>query len=156
MLPDGTWLIHFTNESPFRAFDRGSSIEGLHLSTWRKIKQRADCTNNLSSDAFAEVVFGFAFEADISNVRWYGKKYGRNAVLFQCDCAVSVTHYGDQEDQVIFPICSEYRVIPIYGALEEPFVQTRLGREMRFDSIEALVSYAVERPGFAGPGIPPL
>jgi len=157
MLPDETWLIHFTNESPFRSFDRGATLSGLHLSTWNKHKEIASCPDNLSDAGISETVFGFAFEV-FRSVLWHGKKYGRNAVLFQCDCAVSAFHYGDEEYQALFPLCSEYRAIPIYDVHGEFLVQTRLGRknesETHFNSIEALIQYAdarqAARRGLAG------
>ena len=161
-LPDGTWLLHFT-DAYFSAFDRGASLEGLQLSTWTRNKKLAKCPDNLTGGLF-EVVFGFAFEATDRNLR-AGKKYGNRAVLFQCNCGVSAYHYGDEEHQVIFPICTEYNAIPLVGCggdalslshSREICAYSEDGEEMTFDSLDDVVRY-VERRELSGTyGMPRL
>ena len=38
------------------------------------------------------------------------RKYGRRAVVFQCDCAVEAWRDSDEEYQGIFPVCAEYNL----------------------------------------------
>jgi hypothetical protein len=151
-LPRGTWLAHFTRErGGFDAFDRGTPIEGMHLSTWRQ-PYRAKCPNNLSPDLSTyEVIFGFAVQADMG---WrdqlsYSHMYGKEVVLFQCDCAVEAYHDGDEQTQVIFPICSEYNVVPFYSSGDTSLVgTTETGDEIEFDDLAQALDYVrrAERP----------
>lgn len=151
-LPAGTWCVHFTSETPFEAFDRGTTLEGLALSTHKREKDTPDCAKNLGDEiGSAEVVFGFAFEARARSPS-YGRmdvmshglsKYGHNAVLFQTDGGVRAWHVGDEEYQVIFPLCSEYNVIPLYHPDPgEVKIETEDGGEMTFGSIEHVIAYA--------------
>lgn len=151
-LPAGTWLVHFTNEpGGFDEFDRGTTIDGMHLSKWVSQKTFADCKVNLSTDGgIGDVVFGFAFEADSvpqHHVRAYARKYGENIVLFQCDCAVLAYHDGDQEYQAIFPICSEYNVVSLsgdgYGGFSRRPVQD--GDSVEFPNFAAALAFAKSR-----------
>ncbi len=123
-LPAGTWCVHFTDATPFTAFDRGATLEGLHLSTWSRKKTFVECPKNLDWNKIGiyDVVFGFAFQASSFFLgRGTGrgpasfqvsKKYGRNAILFRTDCGVEAWHHGDEERQVIFPLCSERDLVP--------------------------------------------
>lgn len=142
-MPKGTWGIHFTNE-PFKAFDRGATLEGLALSSWKKEKAKAQCPKNLSDDLGTfEYVFGFAFDATGHDVLSAGrKKYGKNAVLFQTDAGVLVYHSGDEEYQLIFPICSEYNVIPLFLGSGKIVIPTQDDKEeVEFDSLEEVLEY---------------
>jgi hypothetical protein len=110
-LPPGSWLVHFTNHV-FDDFTVGATIDNLALSVWTEKKAQVNCEVNLTDQiGLHEVVFGFAFDANESHLLHKGKKYGRNAVLFRSDCAVVAWHYGDEENQAIFPLCSEYDVV---------------------------------------------
>jgi hypothetical protein len=149
-MPKGTWGIHFTHQEPFDSFERGITLEGLHLSTWRKEKVQADCGKNLTEDIGPyEHVWIFAFEAlrhpqgRVADPVNYGiNKYGKNAVLFQTDGAVRAWHPGDEEYQLIFPACSEYNVVPLY----EPYYghvgcTLRGGEEVLFPTVTELIKY---------------
>lgn len=124
-LPKGSWLIHYTDKSPFTSFDRGATLETPLWMTGSRNPSAplAKCPDNLSDDNGPyEVVFGFAFPVGIdrlvplsSDLRSF-TKYGRNAVLFRSDLAIQCYHLADEETQAVFPICSEYDAIPIYNA----------------------------------------
>ena len=148
-LPAGAWFIHFTN-ARFDAFDRGSTIEGLHLSTWKTRKDLAQCSTNLSdTQGLYDVVFGFAFDVDnlprARDVRYASKKYGRNAVVFQCDCAVEAYHDGDNEYQSIFPVCSEYNVHPISFDDNGIHIERDDGEVETFETLSEAIDY-IEKP----------
>lgn len=144
-MPEGSWGIHFTRAESFDVFDRGTTLEGLALSTHKNKKDVASCPKNLTDDiGTAEVVFGFAFPALERNVLRRGlDKYGRNAVLFQTDGAVRAWHIGDEEYQMIFPLCSEYNVIPLIepkpGDIQ---VGTEGGEVATFQTLEDVIAYA--------------
>lgn len=113
-LPPGSWFMHFT-DAHFDHFTQGATLDGLHLSTWKKRKDLANCSRNLSdTQGLAEVVFGFAYAAEnlerMQDVDAGARKYGRNAVIFQCDCAIEAYHDGDDEFQSLFPVCAEYNL----------------------------------------------
>jgi hypothetical protein len=143
-LPAGTWCVHFSEQS-FDVFESGTTLEGLALSTHKKTKDIVDCKKNLGPDIGTfEVVFGFAFEADTRDVGWRGQKYGNHAVLFKTDGGVRAWHIGDEEDQVIFPLCSEYDVIPlgeIGGGVIVCNYEGADGEGLQFDTIQALIRY---------------
>lgn len=150
-VPPGTWLIHFTDEGPFRSFTRGTKLYGLHLSTWAKSNATAACATNLSPDhGLFETVFGFAFDAMQHGVVRHGQKYGQNAVLFQCDCAVKAYHNGDEEDQVIFPLCSEYNVVPFRTEGNYLVGQTEAGDEVSFASPAEAIAHIQKNKGLGG------
>jgi hypothetical protein len=110
-LPPGAWLVHFT-KADFASFDRGTTLEGLALSTWKRSKDEVDCERNLSGELGPfEIVYGFAYDPEGSG-NWADRArgYGYSVLFFQTDCAVSAWHWGDQEQQVIFPLCTEYNV----------------------------------------------
>lgn len=142
-LPTGTWCIHFTNADAFDVFEKGTTLDGLALSTWKREKDAVDCEKNLTNDiGSAECVFGFAFTADERNVIAKGQKYGKNAALFQVDGGVRAWHIGDEEYQVIFPLCSEYNVIPLLEPHRDRIViETEGGEEAVFGSIEDVIRY---------------
>jgi len=110
VMPKGSWLVHFSKSAYFARFDRGVTLEDLAYSTWRREKDMAPCdVNRYPHAGLGDLVWGFAFSANDRSVGSYGaRKYGRHVVLFQTDCAVSAWHHGDHEQQMIFPICSEY------------------------------------------------
>lgn len=151
-LPIGTWCVHFTKADPFGVFDQGTTIEGLALSTHKREKDLVDCRKNLTDEiGAAEHVFGFAFEAKERggvyrqmDVMSRGlSKYGDHAVLFQTDGAVRAWHIGDEEYQVIFPLCSEYNVVPMLNPdPSEIKVSTDSGEEVVFASLEDVIAYA--------------
>jgi|SRR5271166_387177 len=145
-LSKGSWLVHFSRESFVGGFDRGTSLRGLHLSTWRTNKELADCSRNLDEENIGtgEVIFGFAFDVTRRNVLSYGRhRYGSKIVIFQCDCAVDAYHDGDEEYQAIFPICSEHNVIGVYGSeYDQLLVETVGGSEIEFHSLEEIIEYA--------------
>lgn len=119
-MPPGTWCVHFTDAEPFDSFDRGATLDGLHLTRCGndRTKVFVECPKNLDFEHVGshEMVFGFAFRASNFYGRSYGpfrhkqKKYGETALLFRVDCAVEAYHTGDNEEQVIFPLCAEYDV----------------------------------------------
>jgi hypothetical protein len=147
-LPDKTWCIHFTKATPFSAFDRGATLEGLHLSTWRRKKVSVDCDINLNFGLDVgpyEVVFGFAFEArefvaSPSKTATARRKYGDHAILFQVDCGISAWHSGDNEQQVIFPLCSEYNLVPVdLDTNGEVTTEDESGKAVVFPSLKTLI-----------------
>jgi len=150
-MPAGTWGIHFTKDI-FDTFEKGAELYGLHLSTWAKEKKIADCRMNLDPDNSPySTVWGFAFQAVGAPGGWsrniisYGKKYGHNAVLFQTDGAVRVYHDGDEEYQMIFPLCSEYNIVPLADPEPDSVGCTlRNGDEVRFHSLQELIGYLEE------------
>lgn len=146
-LPVGTWCIHFTSADAFDVFERGTTLEGLALSTHKREEDVVDCEKNLTDEiGSAEVVYGFAFLASDRNVLQAGQKYGRNAVLFQTDAGVRAWHIGDEEYQVIFPLCSEYNVIPMYGPRPgEITIGTEDGGEETFGSLDEVIAYVEGR-----------
>jgi hypothetical protein len=156
-MPAGTWGIHFTNQAPFDAFDRGVTLDGLQLSTWLKEKVPVDCKKNLSDElGTMEYVWTFAFEAlghprgggSRMDILSYGKpKYGDNALLFQTDGAVRAWHVGDEEYQLILPACSEYSVVPLLDPYPgEVGCTLQNGQEVKFDTVEDLIKY-LEKDG---------
>lgn len=146
-LPTGTWCLHFTRANAFDVFEKGTTLDGLALSTWKREKAVVDCEKNLGEDiGSAEVVFGFAFTADTRDVLARGSKYGMNAVLFQIDGGVRAWHIGDEENQVIFPLCSEYNVIPMADPRPGDIrIETEGGEEMVFGSIQDVIKYVEGR-----------
>jgi hypothetical protein len=149
-LPEGSWLIHFTNAN-FTHFEKGATLEGLHLSTWNRNKAVAKCSSNLSdTQGLHEVVFGFAFDVDrlprMRDIIAASEKYGRHAVIFQCDCAVEAYHWGDEEHQSIFPVCSEYSVHLVSMDRDGVFVEDENGETHDFTRLEDLVSFLEEEP----------
>lgn len=142
-LPIGTWCVHFTHADAFDVFEKGTTLDGLALSTYKREKDVVDCGKNLTQDiGTAEVVFGFAFTADMRNVLSHGRKYGNNAVLFQTDGGVRAWHVGDEEYQVIFPLCSEYNVIPMFDPRPGNItIATEGGEGAEFQSLEEVIQY---------------
>lgn len=123
-LPPGTWLVHHT-DMDFEQFGQGSTLEGLHLSTWKKRKDvaRKSGDGNLGDElGVFERVYAFAYEIDDDpSIARDGRprrvmkhKYGQKLLLFQSDAAVSAWHIGDDEQQAIFPVGSEYNLRRIY------------------------------------------
>lgn len=143
-LPPGTWCIHFTDSPSFEVFESGTTLDGLALSSHKREKDPVDRERNLTDElGSAEVVYGFAFLATDRNVLSVGRKYGKNAVLFQTDAGVRAWHIGDEEYQVIFPLASEYNVIP----LSEPspgdvVVETDGGEPLVFETLADVIAYA--------------
>lgn len=138
------WLMHFTNSSPFHSFDRGATLENLALTKLNRGKHvSAKCPDNLMSDKTGpfEVVFAFAFEVTPRFFfRQASRKYGSNAVLFQCDSAVVAFHHGDQEKQVIFPVCSERDAVAVYDVNGKGGGTIAVdGQEVEVDTFEDLV-----------------
>lgn len=146
-LPAGTWCVHFTRHDAFDVFEQGTTLEGLALSMHKKEKDPVDCEKNLTEDiGSAEVVYGFAFEASERNVLSRGQKYGQNAVLFQTDAGVRAWHIGDEEYQVIFPLCSEYNVIPLIDPSPGDIrIETEGGEEAVFKSLDEVIAYVQGR-----------
>lgn len=150
-LPAGTWLVHFTSANPFEAFERGTTLEGLALSTHKREKDEVDCLKNLTDEiGIYDAVYGFAFEAQGGRVAGHRmdvmshglSKYGDNAVLFQTDAGVRAWHIGDEEYQVIFPLCSEYNVIPMLNPdPAEIKIETETGEEAVFGNLAELIGY---------------
>ena len=145
VLPKGTWCAHFSNER-FDVFEYGTTFENLALSTWSKKKAEVSCDRNRYPDAsLYEIVWGFAFRADDRNVGGVAaNKYGSNVVLFQTDCGVSAYHYGDEENQVIFPLCSEYNRHSGNYSSGTFYFSDRKGDELDFNDIDDVIA-AIER-----------
>ena len=133
------WCVHFTKRA-FSSFVYGATVEMLGLSTHFRTHPMANCRKNLEDDiGLFERVFGFAFSAD--KLRRYGhiedaqRKYGRGAaVLFQTDAGVEARHLTDNEDQVIFPLCSEYNVHEV--SFDGSNVMIDGEDDVRFDSLD--------------------
>ncbi len=160
-LPKGSWLLHFTDATPFREFDRGSLLETLALSAHIKKKTPVKCPINLwdTKTGPGEVVFGFGFVV-LPNGKLKGenfgsvvRKYGKNAVLFRSDVAVEAYHASDDEHQAIFPLCSEYDAVPLWNVTSAGGGETEVGgRGATFDTLAELVAFA-ERSGGRAAGM---
>lgn len=115
LMPPDQWYVHFSPRS-FSRFDRGVTLDSLALSTYLKKKVMVDCSFNLSPNEVGlfEVVWGFAIHAHLGinqEAVETSRKYGKNFVLFQTDFAVRAYHAGDEQWQIIFPLCTEYNVV---------------------------------------------
>lgn len=145
-LPAGTWLIHH-GKAPFAKFDRGATMDRLQLSTWYKEPQRASDKNTDDELGLYDRVFAFAFlaEEDPCVRRQTGKptprcdRYGPYLILFQSDAAVSVWHPGDQEDQVIFPVGTEYNVRQLGVSEMGTWLVEVGGEDEEFETIQELI-----------------
>jgi hypothetical protein len=150
-MPPGSWFMHFT-DAHFNHFTQGATLDGLHLSTWKKRKDLANCSKNLSdTQGLAEVVFGFAYAAEnleqMQDVDAGARKYGRNAVVFQCDCAVEAYHDGDDEFQSIFPVCAEYNLhsVSVDHAMGLG-LDDEAGNTMWFKNLPELIAHLESKP----------
>lgn len=146
MVPEGTWLVHFSS-AQFSRFDRGSELHGLHLSTHKKQKDQANC-RRLPETPW-EAVWGFALlasRASWNQVREMTKHYGRNVMLFQSPGAVEAYHVGDSQRQVIFPICFETDAIPMAFDGERFWAEDDAGNDVEFENLDAAIE-EVEREG---------
>jgi hypothetical protein len=113
-------FIHFTNSLP-RKFTQGTTISKMHLAAWKEDKDKARCPANLRL-SLEKAVFVFAYPAEyIVGLIEAGTfpEYGRNAVIGRTDQAVEVWHVGDEEYQLVFPVCSEYDLVLVEGALDD-------------------------------------
>lgn len=151
-LPKGSWLIHFTHRNPFATFDRGATLETPLWSTGvgNTTAPEVSCPYNLARGRNpGRVVFGYALSLSGESFR-EKHFYGDNAVLFRSDLAVDCYHAGDRERQVIFPICSEYDVIPILEANDYGGGVVRIGEEDRmFATANDIVRALGRKPGLA-------
>lgn len=149
-VPKGSWFIHFTRETPFRAFEYGAPGEALGLTVHFRDRKRnaADCDVNMSGELGPHgTIYGFAFDLKDRDWRIGPRKYGQNAVIFQHDYAVTAHHSGDEENQVIFPICGEYNVVPVYdvsSATGGGLVPTNDG-DVDFDSWQDIVAWVEQQ-----------
>lgn len=143
VLPKGTWLVHFSRDHFFK-FDRGATLENLALSTWDREKATASCkVNRYPHAGLGDLVWGFAFHSDDRNVGYTAaKKYGDHIVLFQTDCGVSAWHHGDEEQQIIFPICSEYHVHSGSYSNGTFYFTEKSGDDIEFDDIDGAIEAA--------------
>lgn len=150
-LPKGSWLIHFTDRSPFTSFKRGASLKTPLWATGigNPTAPEVSCPNNLARGRNPEnVVFSFALP--LAGAPFRQHLYGDNAVLFRSDLAVECLHVLDRERQVIFPNCSEYDAIPIFDTNEYGGGTVRFGEEERvFDTAEDIVRAVERKPGRA-------
>jgi hypothetical protein len=116
IVPDGTWLVHFTDANPYQIIKsgfKGRDLDIIALTTHYK-------------DGTHPGIYALAYEAD--DVKGHGRdfgKYGKNAVLFQAKEAARSYHYGDEENQVVFINNTAYNMYPVFGdsdslSLEDP------------------------------------
>jgi hypothetical protein len=147
-LPRGTWLIHFS-DSPFRDFEYGATMDRLALSTWWKNKTRVDCRKNLTDDiGDFERVYGFAYRAErLARKSSIHSGYGKHAVLFRSDAAVEVWHYGDEQNQVIFPLCSEYDAYSLIDIRDGISCECDGDELMSFPTLGDVIRYAETKGG---------
>lgn len=145
--PKSSWFIHYTRESPFTSFQHGAYGHELGLTVHFVNRKRytAECPYNATNEeSVYGTLFGFAFKLTDSNEwRFKAKKYGKNAVIFQCDYAVEAYHAGDGEEQSIFPLCAEYNAIPVYNVDAQTAggtVVDREGDEQQYDSWQDIVA----------------
>jgi hypothetical protein len=144
----GIWYRHGA-KSPFRNFLYGTKYCGMATSANRGAKATVDCTTNLlASTPESERVWGFAYPARMTaygkSIRrsrglWTDEdekideirqnhvyrgslwsKYGQAAVYFKTNAAVEAWHLGDNDWQIIFPLCSEYDVFTSDDAKQFP------------------------------------
>lgn len=146
VLPAGTWLVHFSR-SRFLAFEKGATLETLALSTHVDAKTLKSCDANLDPDTGPyEVVFGFALEAaEVGpfEAREMARSFGKHVMLFQCDCAVKAWHTTDNQNQVIFPLCSEYNVhrgtVDPGGHVTFSFTRESDLEDVEYDSLDEVI-----------------
>jgi hypothetical protein len=146
-LGEGAWCVHFTARA-FSTFKQGATIEMLGLSTHYQEKAQVSCERNLDEEiGLFERVYGFAFSVDqltrAGHIRQARKKYGFSAILFQTDAGVSAYHVSDDEQQVVFPLCSEWNEheITFENGSSEVWL-TRPGEDdLPFKSLEAVTAY---------------
>lgn len=112
MLPNTTWLIHFTDDPDSikrEGFKIGlDRMDRLGLTTWFK--------NEGGSKKYGG--YNFAFTAD-SKYAYYAMRkgsYGKHAVMFR-NSGVKIYHYGDEEDQIVFwgADVDPKGIVPMYG-----------------------------------------
>jgi hypothetical protein len=146
-LPERSWLIHFTDASPFLSFDRGATLSTPLWSTGigNQRAVRAHCPQNIAEGRSPyEVVFGYAFSLTrklFDEGRLSLEDYGRNAVLFQCDVAVECDHLGDEDTQTVFPICTEYNAIPVLNVNALGGGEVKMGRDAKmFDTAQDIIA----------------
>jgi hypothetical protein len=95
LLPRHTWLVHFTYDAHNigkSGFTKGmDDMDRLGLTKWVHETEK-----NYGG-------YNFAFTANSKYVDWVASKgkYGNELVIFQ-NSGVECTHYGDEEDQVVF------------------------------------------------------
>lgn len=145
LMPRGRWALHFTRQGPFEAFNQGATMQNLALSTWTKEKKKAKCPDNLT-DNLGQFDYVYIFAVDQKNFgQWasYARKYGPNAILFQTDAGVEAYHIGDEEDQLLVPVCSEYNVIPIWDIRDGIRCRYKNSEDegLEFDSPKELLAY---------------
>lgn len=144
-LGENAWCVHFTNAKAFDAFDRGANLKTLALSTHYP-PETAHCNINLDDEIpIEERVYAFAYPAkDVSTPEGAarGRRYGRNAVLFQTDAAVSAFHITDRERQALFPVCSERHLHAIRFEAARVVLLGRDGQDVRaFPTLPVLIKY---------------
>lgn len=87
------WLVHFTDDPyaiAMRGFEFGhEDMRGLALTTWKRERKRGPGYN-----------FAFPLGSRDARIAEHDQKYGKHAVVFW-GAGVQVTHYGDEEEQVI-------------------------------------------------------
>lgn len=112
VLPEGIWLIHFTNVDPQKIVNegfKGREVEVLGLTTAWKQGTR-------------EGPYGLAYQAhEIDSPSWSRGKfgaYGQNAVIFKAKEAAEFWHNGDDEFQVVFVTDTVSNAYPVYGSDE--------------------------------------
>jgi len=147
LLGKGAWLVHFSRES-FSAFDRGTRLENLALSTWAQKKAMLkSCKQNLSpSVGLFEAVWAFALDTDgvTSGEIWNtSRNFGNHILLFQTDCAIEAWHSGDEQMQAIFPLCSEYNVKSGSYSGGKFYFEGRENEDLDFDSIDDAIDAAL-------------
>jgi hypothetical protein len=120
VLKPRTWLVHRTKKPCFGEFDRGTTIRGLHLATWKshKTKVKSRSANLSPSLSLARRVWGFAFFPEDIDASETQESYGDNVIFFQSDQGVVVEHLTDEEKQIIFPVGADYN--HVCGAYEDP------------------------------------
>lgn len=146
-LGENAWCVHFTNAQAFDAFDRGANLAMLALSTHYRRKETARCDVNLDDETpIEDRVYAFAYPAkDVSTPEGAARgwrRYGRNAVLFQTDAAVSAFHITDKERQALFPVCSERNLHAVRFEDDRVVLLGRDGQDVQaFPTLPALIKH---------------
>lgn len=137
--PPGGWYVHFSRES-FESFDRGATLENLHLSVHTRDATRVSCERNMSGDVgLFEIVYGFAYAVDEVDAYSASRNFGRSFMLFQTDCVVRAYHETDSQWQCVFPLCTEYNVFAGRYEYDQWWLENTDGELDSYESIEEVV-----------------
>lgn len=136
------WLIHFTDNAG------DISVDGFEYGYHDYAA--LGLTTGLTQEA--KEMGGYNFAYDIYDFVRYGRdrhgsgwKYGNEAVVFRAS-GIKVTHWGDEEPQVIFWGGSANQIVPLYESDGTWHVGSRPSGESIYhtDDLDAMVTWVTE------------